>query len=135
MEEEYKEWEANGAPENQPVWCGELTGRVLASFVAEKQVPMDSSPPSRVHLPLLLQKLTLTGWSQDSMEAEFAFEDHSLPPGAPPTADYTFPAMLSIEDRIRHELKQLGLLEPEPPAQEVCQNKKNTHKHTHPLDW
>jgi hypothetical protein len=101
LEDEYKEWEASGAPENQPVWCGELTGRVLACFMTEKPVPTDSSPPSR-----------------DSMETEFAFEDASLPPGAPPTADYTFPGMLFVEDRIRHELKQLGLLEPEPLAQE-----------------
>lgn len=64
--------------------CGDLTQRILAALIEEQILP--SLPP----------------WISD---------DDPLSPTIPPTYDYSHSAMLSLEERIRLELRSLGLLD------------------------
>lgn len=79
---------ASGALDGD-VRCGDVTQRILAALIEEKLI-VQPNPPE-IHL------LTTS----------------ALPLDSPPTADYSRAAMLSLDDRIRLELRSVGLLDDE----------------------
>eukprot|EP00011_Vannellida_sp_DIVA3-517-6-12_P001326 CAMPEP_0114626102 /NCGR_PEP_ID=MMETSP0168-20121206/11607_1 /TAXON_ID=95228 ORGANISM="Vannella sp., Strain DIVA3 517/6/12" /NCGR_SAMPLE_ID=MMETSP0168 /ASSEMBLY_ACC=CAM_ASM_000044 /LENGTH=534 /DNA_ID=CAMNT_0001837393 /DNA_START=172 /DNA_END=1773 /DNA_ORIENTATION=+ len=71
------------------VRCGDVTQRILAALIEEKLIVEPNTPAD----PFLATS--------------------ALPLDSPPTADYSRPAMLSLDDRIRMELRSIGLLDDE----------------------
>jgi len=94
--------------------CGDLTSRILAALIEEDVVPSSvqntfqeevniaSFPESRV------TALNLTQLSHFPFGETY---DQGLPLETPPTYDYSHTTMLSLEDRIKLELRSIGLLD------------------------
>jgi len=87
------------------VGCGDLTARILAALIEEKVIP---SPPAEVNGKNPSEN------GSPSLDKLFNYnhvDSVPLPPDAPPTYDYSPQAMLTLEERIKMELRSIGLLD------------------------
>jgi len=96
--------------------CGDLTSRILAALIEENVVPnIPTFQETEINGGSPDTDLNMTDVTPVQSEVEqFPFkaaQDEGLPLETPPTFDYSHATMLSLEDRIKLELRSIGLLD------------------------
>eukprot|EP01117_Protostelium_nocturnum_P016165 TRINITY_DN6347_c0_g1_i2.p1 TRINITY_DN6347_c0_g1~~TRINITY_DN6347_c0_g1_i2.p1 ORF type:complete len:314 (-),score=107.21 TRINITY_DN6347_c0_g1_i2:87-1028(-) len=104
------------------VACGEVTQRILSALIDEKAISSDAITSTTTLDSLLKDEETdvvnsngknSRSWITPTESCLFSTESEYLPLHVAPTYDYSFNKMLSIEDRIKLELRSIGLLDDE----------------------
>ncbi|PRP72992.1 hypothetical protein PROFUN_14655 [Planoprotostelium fungivorum] len=99
--------------------CGEVTQRLLAALIDEKVISFEMTENQGSTLDHILReddeaaRVQSTTWYTTKDVCPFSTESEYLPLHVPPTYDYSFGRMLALEDRIKLELRSIGLLDDE----------------------
>jgi hypothetical protein len=104
---------------DKPPSCGDLTSRILAALIEENLVPdsiratITQPPPPMEIKNQEDSNIKMTDVEMPDVKPQIPANsiEQSLPLETPPTYDYSAYTMVSLEDRIKAELKSIGLLE------------------------
>ena len=94
--------------EDKGLHCGDLTSRVLAALIEEKIVPNSTSIPT---LTSNSNSFSLKPSKENSFEDNSTSDTSCLPITTPPVYDFSQNSIVNLEERIKLELKAIGLLE------------------------